>query len=240
MKCYICNRLINGSYYTDVWGHVVCADHFNSGEITNCSSCRGFTDRQHTLSDGRVLCAACKNNVLENDDDIHLVLSDVLYNLHKRGFDDLLMDTVDVEIVSAKQIATLRGGEVNINNKGLTHSQIKTSFALFGNSRKLYHKIYILESLPKIEFAGTLAHELLHVWQVQNGIHPPPLWCEGLCNLGTYYTYIMMPSPLTKIFKKTLMENPDQIYGDGFRRVLKLESEIGVANIIDKYKREYK
>ncbi len=242
MKCYICNKIISGSYYTDVWEHMVCAEHFNSGEISRCSSCSGFTvtDKRYTLVDKRVLCSACKNNVIDSDDEVDLIKYDILHNLYKYGFADLLMDSVTIEVVTASRMAQIRGGEINILNRGLTLSQVKNSYSIFGISKMMYHKIYMLECLPKIEFAGTLAHELIHAWQVQNGINPPAMWCEGLCNLATYYTYTMMPSPLTKIFKKNLMDNPDPIYGGGFRAVLKLESEIGINGIIDKYKQEYK
>lgn len=241
MKCCICNKNINGSYYTDVWGHIACAEHIDSGEIINCSSCHGFSDRKYTLIDNRVLCRTCKNSVVDNVDDIESLKESVLFNLQKCGFGDLAMDTVSIEIASSSKIANIRGCEINIMNKGVALSQIKRSFTLFGgNSKSMQHAIYILESLPKVEFAGVLAHELIHAWQTQNGIHPPPLWCEGLCNLGSYYTYLMMPSPLTKILKQGLMDSPDPIYGDGFRAVHKLESEMGLSGVIAKYRHEYK
>ncbi|MBF0106687.1 MAG: protein DA1 [Deltaproteobacteria bacterium] len=52
------------------------------------------------------------------------------------------------------------------------------------------HQIFILYGLPKIEFAGVLAHEFIHVWQNENNFKLSPMHAEGLCNLASYWIYL--------------------------------------------------
>ena len=50
--------------------------------------------------------------------------------------------------------------------------------------------------------------------------------CEGLCNLGSWLAFSTIKSSKTPYFLKTIKENPDPVYGDGFRYVYsKYETE---------------
>lgn len=236
--CYICNKPISGQYYVDGWGHKVCAIHINSEEVVPCSTCTGFTDKTNTLSDGRVLCQVCMNSAITKNDNITPLFELVIKNLRKIGFNDLNVEDISIEVVTAEFMANLRGDVVNTNNKGITQSRIASSFSIFGGSkRNMQHAIYMLSHQPKVEFVGTLAHELLHAWQVQNDIAPPPQLCEGLCNLASYYILSIMPSSLSDVLINNMKKSPDPIYGDGFRTVLDMYEEVEWSGIIDFYRK---
>lgn len=91
----------------------------------------------------------------------------------------------------------------------------------------------MLSYLPKIEFAATLAHEILHIWQIENGIQLPPLKCEGLCNIGSYIIYENMSAQKASYYKKNLMESPDPIYGDGFRLIYSIYEQYGLEELFE-------
>ncbi|MFR9545720.1 MAG: hypothetical protein SNJ29_09110 [Rikenellaceae bacterium] len=238
MKCHICNNPISGNYYIDSWDHKVCATHIDSGEVAACSSCTGFTDKTNSLPDGRVLCQVCMNNAITKSDNITPLFEFTIKNLRRVGFDDLNVEDVSVEVVTAEFMANLRGGVVNTRNKGLAQSRVSNSFGLFGSSRKMQHTIYMLSHQPKAEFVGTLAHELLHAWQVQNEIAPPPPLCEGLCNLASYHVLSVMPSSLSKVLINNMKISPDPIYGDGFRTVLEMYEDVEWSGVIDFYRQK--
>lgn len=101
------------------------------------------------------------------------------------------------------------------------------------------HTIYIFDYLPKIKFAGVLAHEMLHAWQHEKGISMPPMLTEGFCNLGSYVVYAAINTELSRHLMKSLEEDTDPVYGDGFRNVLEVYRKEGnelnkVMKIINK------
>ena len=187
-----------------------------------------------TLPDGRVLCKVCMSIAIKSGDSIEAIKTNVINTLSKVGFDDLRVEDISIEIVSAQRLAEIRKSPVNLQIKGLTLSMFSASMlGLFtGKNQTFRHTIYILTHLTKVEFAGVLAHEMLHAWQTQNGIEMPPKQTEGLCNMGAYLMYNRLPSSLTKIHLKTLHESPDPIYGDGFREMHALYKDVGWKELI--------
>ena len=79
------------------------------------------------------------------------------------------------------------------------------------------YTIYVFRELSRVAFAQVLAHELLHVYQYTNNIHPPKAKCEGFCNLGSYVVLKAINNAEAKAAINNLRSNPDKIYGDGFR-----------------------
>lgn len=234
MKCHICNKPLAGKYYFDSWDNKICESHINNDAV-HCSSCTGFTKKDIVLPDGRVLCNVCMSIAIKPNDSIEAAKKSVINALTKVGFDDLRIEDISIEIVSAQRLAEIRKSPVNLQNKGLTQSVTTTSFGfLSGKNQQFRHTIYMLTHLTKIEFAGTLAHEMLHAWQTQNGIKMSPKLTEGLCNMGAYLMYNTLASSLTKIYLKALHESPDPIYGDGFREVYAQFEELGWSELIRK------
>lgn len=83
------------------------------------------------------------------------------------------------------------------------------------------YEVFILRDLSKLFFAHVLAHELLHIWQYHQGLYPEQQLCEGFCNLGSYYVLEHIGGAEAEAQMKLLCENPDPIYGDGFRIIKK-------------------
>lgn len=150
-------------------------------------------------------------------------------------FSDKFLDSVKIDIVSPPKMAEIRKQPINFQNKGLTQTYSLNTLGgrFFGFKDKFKHHIYILSYLPKIEFAATLAHEVLHIWQIENRIQLPPLKCEGLCNLGSYIIYENMSAQKASYYKKSLMESPDPIYGDGFRLIYSIYEQCGLEELFE-------
>ena len=240
MDCHICNKPLRGRYCFDSWGHKMCESHLNNDAVF-CASCTGFTKKDIILSDGRVLCKVCESIAVKPNDPVDLIKRTVINNLIKVGFSDLRLEDIDsIQVVSVEKLAELRKKPIDPNNKGMTFSRVSSSFGLLsGKKQEMTHTIYMLSYLTKIQFAGTLAHEMLHAWQIQNGVKMSPKLTEGLCNMGAYLMYDSLGSSLTKIYLKQLHESPDLIYGDGFREVYAHYERLGWADLI-KYVRENK
>ena len=189
-----------------------------------CSSCGRFvkpTDLH--LDDGRCLCSFCKPSVVSLPQHIEWVSKRVCSILATYGIDDLPMD-IPIKLVTPTEMAKLNAsGQVNLLQPGLTCTS--KTVGLFVSRCK--HTIYIFNHLPKIQFAGVLAHEMLHVWQHEKGISLPPMYTEGFCNLGSYVVYTSIDTEVSRHFMKRLEEDLHPIYGDGFRKVLEVYRKIG-------------
>lgn len=240
MICSICGQEICGSYYFDYWKNNFCANHYENGEVATCSSCSAMIHKSTvlSLSDGRCLCQSCQAQVISTDEQVAKIKKIVVRKLVDEGvrYKDKYLDSVPVKIVTVNELARLRNTPPNLNNKGITITKGISSpiGSLIGFSPIMSHKVYILNNLIKIEFAGTLAHELMHVWQNENQIKLPPPSCEGLCNLGSWLIYTTISASKASFFVKCLMESPDPIYGDGFRHVFQIYEKTGWDGVLDK------
>ena len=220
MKCTLCTSEIRGSYLLDTWHQPICACH----KVEYCSSCGRFvkpTDLH--LTDGRCLCSFCAPSIVSLPQHIEWVNKRVRSILVLHGINDLPVD-IPIKLVTPAEMAKLNGsGQVNLLQPGLARTSKMTG--LFFSRCK--HSIYIFNHLPKIQFAGVLAHEMLHVWQNEKGISLSPMCTEGFCNLGSYVVYASIGTEVSRHFMKRLEEDPHPVYGDGFRKVLEVYRKIG-------------
>lgn len=237
MKCVVCNSSIIGQYYQDYWGNKVCKSHIDNKEVTFCASCGSFVPICDSTGDGRALCKSCLASVVSNAEQVGKLKRYVIHKYMDIGvlFKDRFLDSLNIEIVSPKKMAGIRRQPINLENKGLTLSYSHNTLGgkLFGIKDKLEHHIYMLSYLPRIEFAATLAHEILHIWQNENDIKLPPLKCEGLCNIGSYLIYENMSAQKASYYKESLMESRDPIYGDGFRLIYSIYEQCGFEALFE-------
>lgn len=235
MKCYICHKDINGKYYIDQWGHNICASHMDKKEVTMCTSCDAFTT-ERPISDGRCMCKNCKNSVVSTRTEVMECLTYVKNLLVGVGFDfgTCNVNNIPIEIVSAKKIAEIRKAPISTNNKGVTFTKTQMRGTSHDNMKVVghSHKIYMLSDQPRLEFLGTLAHELLHVWQNEHDIKLSPMKCEGLCNMGSYLIYSTENTPIAQRYIKNLKDSPDPIYGEGYRYVFNKYQQYGWNKLI--------
>lgn len=237
MNCSLCNNVINGKYHADYWNNKVCAYHIEEGYATHCSSCGAINAKEYQLEDGRVLCKICHANAVTNLGQVEKINQKVISDLARVGFNNLKIEDVRVGLLSARELAVRRKTNVvDTQNKGLTVSKVSNSLGgmLLGAKQKCMHDIYILSHLTRFEFAGVLAHELLHAWQIQNSIRLEPPMCEGLCNMGAFLMYSNLASSLTSYYKQNLFDSPDPVYGDGFRYVHSVYEGLGWDGLINK------
>lgn len=213
MKCAICHTDIKGRYLIDAWGQSICAEH----KAEFCSSCGRFiasTDLH--LADGRCLCPHCRPSVVSLPQHVEWVEKRVRTILSSRGITDIPAG-IPIKIVTPNEMARLNGSrQLNLFQPGLT--QTTKLMGLFMSSCK--HTIYIFDYLPKIQFAGVLAHEMLHAWQNEKGISLLPAYTEGFCNVGSYVVYEAINTDLARFLIKRLKEDPSPVYGEGFRKVV--------------------
>ena len=222
-RCVICDKPLLGSCRVDKWGQKVCVDH----ELLFCTCCGRITRPADVhLPDGRNVCSFCIGRTVRKPEHIEWVYSRV-QDIFERNF-LTLPGKIPEEIVTSEQMLSHYSKPTHTGTvpSGLT---VSGGVALFGMPMK--HKVYMLDYQHKVLFGGVLAHELLHVWQNEHRIKLPPHYSEGFCNLGSYLFYKYIDNELSQQHAQWMLENPDPIYGDGFRQVKAIFESEGGRNL---------
>lgn len=221
-SCFYCGNEPS-RYYRDIYGLICCDFHLEKDlTVGRCFECSRLTVKSgHILKDGRILCDVCKKLAVSTDKPFDWMLEEVMLRFKKVGFGHIKTSGITIYSATPQEMAAYKKEEINIYNGGFCR--------LMSNGTI---DIYVQSHQTKIHFAGTLAHELMHAWCFQHNImNMSDQWCEGLCNLMSYYVYSTIDYPLARYYEKCLFENDDPIYGEGFRIVHQYWKEHGWSGL---------
>ena len=96
----------------------------------------------------------------------------------------------------------------------------------------------MLNGMSICRYKGTLAHECTHVWLNQRNSplkRHPRKEIEGFCNLVAYKVLMFDTSEDAAVVRQCMLNNPDPIYGEGFRLMKQREKQIGWRRMIAAY-----
>jgi hypothetical protein len=108
-----------------------------------------------------------------------------------------------------------------------------TEHVLYASDRREVVEIRIARGQPPLQFGRAVAHEMGHAWLVQHGTGrlDPPLE-EGLCELFAHAWLKRRTDPIATELRARLRDNPDPVYGAGFRTVAAATQRHGVAAVL--------
>ena len=90
-----------------------------------------------------------------------------------------------------------------------------------GLGRRYTISVTMQLSLPSLLYRGVAAHELGHVWLLTSGLsHLRDEDAEGFCELISYLYYRSLITPEAAQNARRIRDNPDPIYGGGFRNIV--------------------
>jgi len=225
-RCCLCKQALSGRVLQDAWGNAAHAGH----GVSFCGSCDRILSNAssaggYQYSDGRNICGHCKKSAVQDGVSANRSRRRILELLEKAGFAGI---PKNIEIVLTHQAQLSRHSRQR-NTAGLTLTQ----FHFSQNKRVgLKHQIGVLSGLPKIQFEAVLAHELLHVWQHEQGIKLSPMHAEGLCELGAFLVYSSDKSELAQHRIRRMLESLDPVYGNGFRLFHKKLEKMGWKKLL--------
>lgn len=203
-----------------------------------CDSCWSqFNLRKVDEKTDRYICETClEHEVTEHN--MRPILKRVLVYLAAFGFDDIQMDSITIHIISKDEMLKKYGSAAGLHCGYSTICNEK--------GRADFHQdIYILEHYNEIRFAGTLAHELIHAWQLEQNITDFNKYneddtyrkkCEGFANIGAYVVYKQIyketKSNIAKRYIDQMKAEPDEAYGVAFRQIWERCKKVGRYQII--------
>jgi len=232
-QCSICLQPLKTDYLVDAWGNAFHSNHEKEGLF--CHSCsriisQGVTRGGYVYPDGRHLCSLCQITAVHEDSSILKAYQSVTVQLEAIEITKI-PKAIPINLVDLNQLNEKAGNLSHLKLKGFTH--FETNSNSLTNSNNPYH-IFILSGLPRIEFEAVLAHELLHVWLELNKIQLNEKTAEGFCNLGSYLIFTNDDTRFSQIHLQAMENDPDDIYGSGFREMKSKLLEIGWEKLLIK------
>ncbi len=236
-RCLVCKKVFKGGdkFRRDQWGMLAHVEHFSF--VATCGSCgRMFRKRdarpQQVLRDGRIACLSCLGNAVLDEATLGLVNDRVKESLSKCGIEKpdgkitlFIVDKTKLDI-EAKRIHA--GG----NLKGLTLTKFRTVTKGDVSNTTFEHRIMVLFGLPHVECEAVLAHEYMHVWLNERFIEGSLGTIEGFCNLGSAALLKLETSKLSSILMNNMLNNPNPVYGDGYRKMASRLNQIGWSRLL--------
>ena len=213
--CDACGLPLKGKYLLHIWGHKAHREH------PQCHVCNRIISEKTShggaqYGDGRVVCGICRITEITDNQQIEHAKAKVIEQLQAVGF-DYIPHYLAVSLADQRTMSQRLGVKQSANSHGYTKTLEKQ---IPGQGRIQEHSIFILYGLPRLVFHGILAHELLHVWLNARKINQ---WqdkeIEGFCNLGTALIYQNEGTPLAEVLLKKMAEDPNPVYGDGYRKM---------------------
>ena len=239
-NCNICNDpiAVGQEYIIDFWDNSF--HHYHLKEYAQCYSCNRLIAPQicgisvhkkggDQYFDGRWICNVCikKGELVFLPSDSELILEELLNLANTKGV--RIPRIFEIELVFKDNLATIRKSNLRKGEKNPALTSIRLTRKVFDQYVNLDTKctVYVLNGLHKLLFKKCLAHEIMHVWIAVNcGYQLEPIYEEGLCNYFAYELLKEMPESDYKRFYLRLIENnPDPVYGDGFRKVRDIAEE---------------
>ncbi len=228
IRCALCGEIIRGEYLQDYWGNSYCKAHEGISPV--CDSCGRFISDQLTgggvrYDDGRYVCNICRNKTVTDVDSILELVHDVAAKMETFGM-DVDYNGVKIHLVGRDQMQKLSGHHSD-GLRGFT--DYREDFRIFGYTRNRKMDMYLLYGMPRMEIISTIAHELGHVWQFNQGrFKNERSWSEGSCNYVAYLVLGRYPGRESSFFRLSLTRDADDVYGNGFRRVKALADAEGI------------
>jgi hypothetical protein len=228
VRCAVCGQIIDGEYYTDYWGNSVHAHH--KGVIPQCEYCGRFisdytTGGGYEYRDGRIVCRLCDKTAIIDSSDARNMMREVSVILNSRGI-EITEDDLPLHLVDKNEMAELRADEEG-HPHGFTYARVTTTIGGIVVARRF--EIYMLYGLPRMHFIATMAHELMHVWLHRNAPEDiDSILCEGSCNYAAFLVLEEFSGPERDFVMAVMRDDPDPVYGEGFRRVAEYVRRNGI------------
>ena len=231
-KCVVCSKPVEGRFYYDDFGSVVCEAHKDAAD--RCHTCfRMFADepgaRAVSLNDGRQICGSCNRTAVMDSEEAEDLVEAVVKEMAEVGI--VIEDEFDLRLVPVDEFArySYRG---NQDRLGMTLYQETSRLGGVWKSRD--YDILILYGLPLDYFRAVAAHELMHVWLFRNGSHDmDDQLTEGSCEYAAYLVLADDGTEQARRIIETRIQHDDEIYGEGFRKVAGWVEQTGVTGWLD-------
>jgi len=231
--CAYCGKPLIGSYLVDYWDTKFCSEH--QGQYSPCRFCGRLVPPYHqesriNRSEG-VRCPICRASAIEFIVQARPIFARLVQWMNGQG---LLYNNLrlHIELRNRKQLARFLSDPGDTQSLGAT---LFTTYTEKGQTvRTEVNGVAILRGLPSTLFQGVTVHELGHAWLAVHGVTSLPRWAkEGFCELLAHRLYTQLGTVESRYHARSIEQNSDPDYGDGFRRARALADTIGFRPLVE-------
>lgn len=236
-RCAYCGKPLVGEYLVDQWGTKFCKEH--QAQYPACSFCGRLIPPQQqerdSASNGSVRCPICRASAIETAVQAQPIFTRLIHWVNAQGlfYNNLRLS---LELCNRGKLAELLKVRAEPHALGVTLSTTHTL-----NGRATHTEVggvAVLQGLPSTLFQGVTIHELGHVWLIVHGVKGLPLWAEeGFCELLAYRYHTQLNTPEGLYFASGIEQNPQPVYGEGFRRVRAIADTVGFQRFVETMQR---
>jgi hypothetical protein len=217
-SCPVCHQAMTARRGVAVTGEQFCDRHLG---MASCALCVMPADASGLAIP---LCRRCAATSVRTQAEVKRKLPAIKQQLAGLGI--RTVSPVWVELAAADKLRGIAGDHA----LGVTVSRGDEVINLL-----------VLQDLPLVKFGTTVAHELMHSYMAQNGFgEVPARIAEGMCQLLAYAWVIRQDGMLAAAERRQIEENPDSIYGDGFRQARDAVRRVGVRRTLATVKQQHR
>lgn len=240
LVCPICGALMVGILHEDAWGNRYCSKH--TSELHRCSCCQRLISERLTgggvaYRDNRLVCNLCRKTAIDTKEQAKPYIEAVAAWCYQQGFTFQHL-ILRVELVYRQALVSSSEDLGNGETQGMIY---KSTLTRGGRApTRQVNGVAILKGLSRQVMEGVAVHELGHAWLFLHGVDglSAPIE-EGFCNLLSYLYHRKFDTDEARFCMRAIDENPDPIYGDGYRAVHAAVQKYTLPVIVD-YLRKYR
>lgn len=233
-RCSLCDAPLSGRYVKFETGgkeHLYC---MKCAELPHCFSC-DLPTRGVRLPDGRTLCPECAATTVRDP-----AKAEELYRrVEQEVFRILGSSGCGRTRFGLCSLAELNPGHGVADGKKFELGRCRyerRSRSDTGETVSEKCTVRILDSLPEAQFIEVAAHEAAHDWLNHHTEHVPAQWNEGFAE---YVASLVNGRHGNASRNLRMEENPDSVYGGGFRAVRDFARRYGLPALLEKLRGEW-
>jgi hypothetical protein len=217
--CNHCHSVIKSTYY-EFKDYNLCA---RCNLLSKCNICKKPCGANTiTLDTNHFICETCQPECVLDHESLKNIFKTALIFLNK-FFNIKIKKLRKIKLISKAEM--IREGRPGAAMYNMTPFNVAGIASQSGD-------IYVCYGDLKIEVLTTMIHELGHIWQFENWenySNLKPYQIEGFCNWLEYKVLIHIQKNSQA---EKMLEDPDEIYGDGLRYIITLEKTLSKIDII--------
>lgn len=225
-RCVICGETLGDAFITDFWGNRFHPEHAEQYPV--CEACGRLVWKNGVeLGGGLWLCPLCSKLSVNDAEKARRLLEETREELATLG---IVVRTLGLRVELATREVLDKGRVKEGHSHAFAHVKWKSGGQGVGDEMAT---IQALDGLPEDMLRGVIAHELMHVWQHENGADGTPLEVrEGSANWAASLIYSRMQTQRGQFYLGGLEKSQDPVYGKGYRDVAAYADQHGVDGVL--------
>ncbi|MET8756653.1 protein DA1 [Lentzea sp. NPDC004782] len=221
--CTVCGHPPVDSYELSMHGEATCVAHPAEARCALCSRPRHAGEPGwYRFTATTVRCPTCTAVAVETQDQARQHIPRVREEMAALG----------IRLGQRVRVTLVEPDDLNLDGRGLCLGRT-IGRTWEGSPVTEVVGIHIARGLTATHFGSTVAHEIGHAWLAQQGArHLDLVVEEGVCELFAGAWLKRQRTAFADTLRQSALDNPDPVYGAGYRRVREAVVRHGIEAVL--------